>query len=233
MGFLKVAVRTVAVAFCFLAGQATAQATYSFTSAPATPAQTTNHTTCTVGTCSSYPANAVININFTTATNLPAGLVATDISTLVTSFVLTDGITTMASTDPQVSVNTFSVSTNGLGQVTSSRIDIYRWHGAKLAGQPLDNIYTTGGSVAVAYVNAPCISLGKGPAATSMTDNCVGGGSNGGNPNASTIRPSAGSYSSPPLPQPVPTLSEWAMIVFGLILAGGAALYIQRRQFTA
>lgn len=32
---------------------------------------------------------------------------------------------------------------------------------------------------------------------------------------------------------PVPTLSEWAMILFGLVLAGGAALYIQRRQMTA
>ncbi len=28
----------------------------------------------------------------------------------------------------------------------------------------------------------------------------------------------------------VPTLSEWAMILFGTLLAGGAALYIQRRQ---
>ena len=31
-------------------------------------------------------------------------------------------------------------------------------------------------------------------------------------------------------PAPVPTMSEWAMILFGLILAGGAALYIQRRR---
>ena len=31
----------------------------------------------------------------------------------------------------------------------------------------------------------------------------------------------------------VPTLSEWAMILFGLMLAGGAALYIQRRQLSA
>ena len=28
----------------------------------------------------------------------------------------------------------------------------------------------------------------------------------------------------------VPTLSEWAMILFGLVLAGGAALVIQRRR---
>lgn len=34
-------------------------------------------------------------------------------------------------------------------------------------------------------------------------------------------------------PAPVPTMSEWAMILFGLALAGGAALYIQRRPFTA
>lgn len=32
---------------------------------------------------------------------------------------------------------------------------------------------------------------------------------------------------------PVPTLSEWAMILFALMLAGGAVLYIQRRQMAA
>ncbi|WP_298162223.1 IPTL-CTERM sorting domain-containing protein [Brevundimonas sp.] len=32
---------------------------------------------------------------------------------------------------------------------------------------------------------------------------------------------------------PVPTMSEWMMILLGLMLAGGAALYIQRRQMTA
>lgn len=31
-------------------------------------------------------------------------------------------------------------------------------------------------------------------------------------------------------PNPVPTMSEWAMILFGTILAGGTALYIQRRR---
>lgn len=31
-------------------------------------------------------------------------------------------------------------------------------------------------------------------------------------------------------PVAIPTMSEWAMILLGLMLAGGAALYIQRRQ---
>ena len=34
-----------------------------------------------------------------------------------------------------------------------------------------------------------------------------------------------------PAPVMVPTLSEWAMIGFGLLLAGGAVLMIQRRRF--
>ncbi|WP_426038326.1 IPTL-CTERM sorting domain-containing protein [Brevundimonas sp. DC300-4] len=31
-------------------------------------------------------------------------------------------------------------------------------------------------------------------------------------------------------PAPIPTLSEWAMILLGIVLAGGAALYIQGRR---
>lgn len=31
-------------------------------------------------------------------------------------------------------------------------------------------------------------------------------------------------------PAPVPTMTEWAMIIFGTMLAGGAAFYIQRRR---
>ena len=34
-------------------------------------------------------------------------------------------------------------------------------------------------------------------------------------------------------PTAVPTLSEWAMMVFGTLLAGGGALYIRRRRFAA
>lgn len=33
-----------------------------------------------------------------------------------------------------------------------------------------------------------------------------------------------------PAPAPVPTMTEWAMILLGLMLAGGAAVLVQRRQ---
>lgn len=34
-------------------------------------------------------------------------------------------------------------------------------------------------------------------------------------------------------PATVPTMSEWAMILFGTLLAGGAGLFVQRRRLTA
>ncbi|MEE2850367.1 MAG: hypothetical protein VX561_10920 [Pseudomonadota bacterium] len=33
-------------------------------------------------------------------------------------------------------------------------------------------------------------------------------------------------------PTPVPTMTEWAMVLFGMILVGSAALYIQRRSLS-
>lgn len=36
-----------------------------------------------------------------------------------------------------------------------------------------------------------------------------------------------------PVPAPVPTLSEWAMILLGLMLAGGAIVMMQRRRMVA
>ena len=38
---------------------------------------------------------------------------------------------------------------------------------------------------------------------------------------------------APPQPEPIPTMSEWAIILLGLTMAGGAALYIQRRRLEA
>lgn len=47
---------------------------------------------------------------------------------------------------------------------------------------------------------------------------------------AGTRRAISGTVSMAAAPAQVPTMSEWAMILFGTILAGAAALYVQRRQ---
>lgn len=55
----------------------------------------------------------------------------------------------------------------------------------------------------------------------------------GGGPGGIRLLANALVSASPPAPTPVPTLSEWAMILLGLTLAGGAALVIQRRRVMA
>lgn len=48
--------------------------------------------------------------------------------------------------------------------------------------------------------------------------------------NNTSIRVSSTGTVALAVPTPVPSLSDWALILFGLMLAGGAALYVQRRQ---
>lgn len=49
-------------------------------------------------------------------------------------------------------------------------------------------------------------------------------------PNGVSANTAADDFTYAVPPAPVPTLSEWAMMLFGSILAGGAAMYIQRRR---
>jgi len=74
-----------------------------------------------------------------------------------------------------------------------------------------------GGQFAVGLVNANATN-------TASTDGIFGGGL------STDIRDLVLTRAGP---APVPTLSDWAMILFGLILAGGAAVYIQRREMAA
>lgn len=63
--------------------------------------------------------------------------------------------------------------------------------------------------------------------ATPFTTITIAGGATG-----DAIDADSFAYGASPAPVPVPTMSEWAMILFGTVLAGGAALYIQRRRFS-
>lgn len=60
--------------------------------------------------------------------------------------------------------------------------------------------------------NAACTTLNNAPSTTSTSSSAL------------SLSPVAVA------PAAIPTMSEWAMIFFGVLLAGGAALYIQRRQ---
>ncbi|MGO4410335.1 MULTISPECIES: DUF11 domain-containing protein [unclassified Brevundimonas] len=75
---------------------------------------------------------------------------------------------------------------------------------------------------------------------TQLSPAAVGAFSNTATITSATADPTPGNNSAADVdtavaapPAPVPTLTEWAMILFGLVLAGGAALHLQRRRAAA
>lgn len=177
---------------------------------------------------------AGITGSFTTAAPLAANLSNQDIGALVTAYSFNDSQQTHASTNPNVRKITFSVTTDGSGAITSADIEIQKWQtsgprsaaGLASADSRFERVIISP-TTSSAESNQACTALGVGVSAAGDNDFCA---SDVGNEEGRASSSSAGVWTSP---VPVPTLSEWAMILFGLILAGGAALYIQRRQLTA
>lgn len=84
-------------------------------------------------------------------------------------------------------------------------------------------VFSTQSSVtgnAICANRAPGVLAGPGFCSLGYTDV---GSSEGSSTAASTVTVTAA-------PAAVPSLSEWAMILFALILAGGASLHLQRRR---
>ena len=74
-------------------------ATYSYTGT--TYDLISNNKTCTIGNCpATYTAAMRVTGSFTTASPLAANLSNVDVSALVTSYSFTDGINTIANSDP-------------------------------------------------------------------------------------------------------------------------------------
>ncbi|WP_428151854.1 IPTL-CTERM sorting domain-containing protein [Brevundimonas sp.] len=88
---------------------------------------------------------------------------------------------------------------------------------------------TFGGTAAtnVTVVSATQITARSPAAGAGVADVAVTG------PGGTSANTPADNFTYVAGPAPVPTMSEWAMILLGTILAGGAALIVQRRQLSA
>lgn len=115
---------------------------------------------------------------------------------------------------------------------SGARLGIYAYDGASYTNFIYTNPVLAGGSAVLTTLTSRSIPT-SGIVSTgnsSMVSLTAGGTFVPTAPNANNS--TASFFSVANTPAPVPTLSEWAMILFGAILAGGAALYIQRRRFT-
>lgn len=90
----------------------------------------------------------------------------------------------------------------------------------------VDITLSSAGLAAVNAARGGVISIGFVSSPTTAEPDGVFGGSFPSTTRRLVLGPAAVAVS----PAPVPTMSEWAMILFGMVLAGAAALYLQRRR---
>lgn len=99
--------------------------------------------------------------------------------------------------------------------------------GLSTSNATIDITLNADGLAAVNAAQGSTISFGFVSSPTTAASDGVFGATNGSTLRQLILTPTVDA------PDPVPTMSEWAMILFGLGLAGGAAVYTQRRRVFA
>ncbi len=226
---------TVAVMMLSAAHAASAQP-MTYTYVGATNSAFTDFTVCEFGPCANFTNAMRVQGSFTTSAPLAPGLTAVSIAPLVTDFNFDNGLQTFSRSDPNVVLEGVTVSTDGSGVITSIAMGVQRWRTSVRAADtapPFDDpnskldrffIESSGPGARGAY-NLTCLTLGvrasgEAGCATFVTLGPDRGASNG----------TAAFVPFTVAPVPVPTLSEWAMILFGLMLAGFAAARLSARR---
>ncbi|MBX3477442.1 MAG: IPTL-CTERM sorting domain-containing protein [Brevundimonas sp.] len=233
-----------ATAVISLAGPAAAQAVYSVQSGTYSTVNDMGGV-CTVGPCSPYSLADRVQGVFTVPAPFAPNLTNYDFGPDLLAFDIDDGAVIYDSTDPRARIANAVISTDGAGNITGYRLVLQVLHGTG-ATYPVNNFADVearfsyflyeGGFAAAGRNNYVCLDR-RGDSAASGPGTC--GSSNGGPDSdidnssrftggGAPTTPVLVSY-APPVAV-VPTMTEWAMILFGLLLAGGAAMHLQRRR---
>ena len=236
----------LAAAACLMsAPQVAAQAvTYYVQSAPYD--SVSNYTACPLGGCTAtFNTSQRVSGSFTIFGALTPNMVDEVIDVRLGDLNLSDGQNTFQTDFLNWSIvaQTAQVSTDASGNLTYFEFKFDKMHGLPVAvgnaGDPksyVTSIYlanTPSGSYAFVQSNSLCTARGDNTGGNTFGLGCINATSNAPQ-GASQAASSAVTISlTPPPPPAVPTMSEWAMILLGALLAGGAALHLQRRRQTA
>lgn len=216
---------------------ASAQVTsYVFTGAPYTAPSISNSAGCSIGECVTYSPGQRATATLTFAAPLAPNLPRADRTPDIVSYSFSDGVRT--TTGPGSNAATYYVefATDAAGLPTNYELILERTPGPPyLSNTPSDsNSYFSLVQLAPSFTsvigNGLCSGRSAGFGAVTGPGACDGAVPSPNSSAVDRIAPTSVALSSGVAA--VPTMSEWAMILFGTILAGGAALYVQRRRFS-
>ncbi|MBX3477443.1 MAG: IPTL-CTERM sorting domain-containing protein [Brevundimonas sp.] len=191
-----------------------------------------NAVACTVGDCADYAPGQKVQGVISLNAPLPPNAAGLDIKPLIAAIQLNDGPRNFTLT-PGFVVSMAFVSTDAAGVITYFQFQIQRIPGPPyLANLPNDpNSRISGVTVTPlwtsTYSNGLCRQRYAAPWPTEACDWIEADSHSS---TAFSNSPPTITYVAAPTPAVVPTLTEWAMILFALLLAGGAALHLQRRR---
>ena len=190
-------------------------ATYTYTGSIYSASELHNFTACPpgLGNCGAYTTVMAETGSFTTAVPLAANLFNQDIKAQVTSFTFSDGLTTYASSDPQVTL--MSVEATTTGGVLHFSASLLRWQtpAPHANGDHLDVMWIDDGG----QHNAVCSDVVVNP----QGDRCHTSLANG---VFSSWRSDLleGTWTATGLPpvaaNAVPTLGEWGLLLLALLM---------------
>lgn len=201
-----------------------AQASTTYTYSGPTFDTVSNHTTCAVGTCADYTTSHRVTGSITTASVLNSSLTLQDISGLVTSWSFSDGVNTIASTDPAAGAYPILASTDGTGNITAMSLNVYQWQ----AYPPLLNGTASERFNSIAILDSIPLNAGTANATcTSLSGSDCSTFVNG--TDSSTAQKLASGAWTTSTTQSIPTLSEWGQLIMFALVAGMAALALHRR----
>ncbi|MFC5346301.1 IPTL-CTERM sorting domain-containing protein [Brevundimonas staleyi] len=221
----------IAFGLALLAGSAAAQTTsYTFRGGPFTAI--TNSTTCTVGECGTYTGAHRATATLTFAAPLAPNLPTADRSADVTAFTFSDGVRTTTGPGALGSMQAVLFGTDAAGLPINFLVVLERTPGPPYAvGDPTDpnsrlSIVALAPNQSQGVTNAECSTRAP-TAAGSSPGNCSIAATDSGSSTAIAMTPTIVTLG---VPVAVPTMTEWAMILLALLLAGSAVLIVSRRR---
>lgn len=193
----------------------------------------TNCTTSPASSCANFVSTNNVSGSFTTSGALPASASNVEIGSTVTAYSFSSGLDTVASTDPNARLNSLRVTTDASGNVTGVNLQAVQWTTGPVPHNNTSrfNAVTLSGTIGVGTHNSACQNTGTGN--SGVTDTCLQAVVT--DTSRSTGFSSPVSYAIAQAPvnntaAPVPTVSEWGLILMAALLGFFGIARLRRQR---